>query len=276
MYNKRKYVILITVVCLALLLVTGCESLAKLLQNPDYVYENGAILVDGGDQPIHLINNLEAVDTTFKNVLTFIRQDNTDLIQYVDRGNPEGIIPFVCSDFAEAVHNNAETAGIRAAYVSIDWQDGSIGHALNAFETLDSGIVYFDCTGKSVFSQIEDIDSKIASGSWDKVAYLEVGKKYGVIGLPYAKSPDYPFFEQYDQKWAEFKQLLAEYNAAVLMYNQEIEGKVFRRGSAEYQRLQNWEDELNTQENVLEEMSLEIGDSRFRPLGVVSSIEIHW
>ncbi len=276
MFNKRKYIILITLVCLALLSVTGCDTLQKLLQNPDYIYENGAVLVDGADQPIHLINNPAAVDVTFKDVLAFIRLDTTDLKEYIDRGNPEGITPFVCSDFAEAVHNNSESAGIRTAYVSIDWEDGSIGHALDAFETTDAGLVYFDCTGKGVFSQLEEPDSTIALGIWDKVAYLEVGKKYGVIGLAYAESPDYSFFEQYDQKWTEYKQLLAEYNAAVIQYNQEIEGKVFRWNTPEYQRLQAWEAELNNKENILQEMTLEIGDSRFRPLGVVSNIVMYW
>jgi hypothetical protein len=272
----NKYLIIFVISCLLLCLLAGCDTLQTLLQNPEYIYEDGAVLVDGADQPIHLINNPEAEDVSFKEVLAFIRQDTTDLVEYVERSNPGGIRPFVCSDFAEAVHNNAETAGIRAAYVSIDWEDGSIGHALDAFETTDSGIVYFDCTGKSVFSQIEETNSKIAMGSWDKVAYLEVGKKYGVIGLAYAESPDYLFFEQYDKKWLEYKQLLAEYNAAVIQYNQEIEGKVFRRGTLEYQRLQAWKAELISRENVLEEMTLEIGDSRFRPLGVVSNIVMHW
>jgi hypothetical protein len=276
MRNLNKYLILLVSVCLLLVAVTGCETLQKMLQNPDYIYENGAVLVDGADQPIHLINNPAAEDVTFKEVLAFIRLDTTDLLEYVDRGNSEGVRPFVCSDFAEAVHNNAEVAGIRAGYVSIDWAEGGIGHAIDMFETTDLGPVYFDCTGKSVFSQVEENDSKIAVGSWDKVAYLEVGKIYGAIGLAYAESTYYTFFEQYGQKWAEYKQLLAEYNAEVKLYNQEIEGKVFHRGTPEYQRIQVWEQELITQENALDELTLEIGDSRFKPLGIVSNFEVHW
>jgi hypothetical protein len=276
MTNKNKYLTLIVLVCLVLLSVTGCAALRKMLQNPNYIYENGAVLVDGGDQPVRLINNPASVDVTFKDVVAFIRLDTTDLLEYIDRGNPAGIRPFVCSDFAEAVHNNAELAGIRAGYVSIDWVGGSIGHAVDAFQTTDLGLVYFDCTGKSIFSQIEENNNKITMGSWDKVGYLEIGKTYGVVGLPYAESPDYIFFEQYDKKWAEFKRLLSAYNADVKLYNQEIEGKVFRQGTPEYLRIQVWEKDLVSQENVLDKLTLEIGDSRFKPLGVVSNFEIHW
>jgi hypothetical protein len=276
MMNNKKYLVLLVLVCLVLVAVTGCETMQKIMQNPDYIYENGAVLVDGADQPIRLINNPAAADATYKEVLGFIRTDTTDLLEYVDRDNPDGARPFVCSDFAEAVHNNAETAGIRAGYVSVDWAEGGIGHAIDAFKTSDLGLVYFDCTGNSIFSQIEENDLEMTVGSWDKVAYLEVGKRYGAIGLAYAKSTDYAYFEQYDQKWAEFKKLLAGYNAEVKLYNQEIEGKVFHRGTPDYQRIQVWEQNLNAQDKVLTEMTLEIGNSRFRPLGIVSNFEVHW
>jgi hypothetical protein len=53
----------------------------------------------------------------------------------------------VCADFAETLHNNAEKAGWRAAYVGIDLAGSERGHALNAFQTTDQGLVYIDCTG---------------------------------------------------------------------------------------------------------------------------------
>lgn len=276
MINTNKYLLLLTLGCLILFSITGCETLQSLLQNPDYTYENGAVLVDGADQPIRLKNNPLAVDVTFTDVINFIRQDTTDLLPYVDRGNPDGIKPFVCSDFAEAVHNNAEAAGIRAGYVTIDWVDGSIGHAVDVFETTDQGIVYIDCTGKSTFSQVEENEKQIAVGSWDKVAYIEVGKKYGVIGLAYAESSDYSFFEQYDQKWFEYKQLLSTYNDQVKLFNQAIEGHTFHLGTPDYEHIKAWEEDLNAQQKALDEMNLDIGDSRFKPLGIVSNFEIHW
>jgi len=41
---------------------------------------------------------------------------------------------FVCADFAETLHNNAEKVGIRVAYVTVNGI-----HALNAFDTTDRG-----------------------------------------------------------------------------------------------------------------------------------------
>jgi hypothetical protein len=274
--NAKIFLAIVSLAGLLLVSITGCGTLQKLMQNPDYIYENGAVLVDGGGDPIRLTNNPAAADATYKEVLAFITLDTTDQIQYIERGNTSGARPFVCSDFARSVHNNAEKAGIRAGYVSIDWADGGIGHAINAFETSDLGLVYLDCTGKSIFSQIEENDSKTTLGSWDKVAYLELGKGYGVIGLAFAGSPDYAFFEEYDKQWAEFKQLMVAYNAEVKLYNREIEGKVFHYGTSEYQRIRFWEQELIKRENELDAIAGKIGKSRFKPLGVVSNFEIHW
>ena len=125
MISKKSYLqislLAITLVLLLATLLSGCSSLQSLLQNPKYLYENGAVLVDGADKPIELKNNPKAVDETYAQVLDFIRQDTTDLLPYIDRGNKDGLTPFVCSDFAARVHDNAEAAGIRAGYVSVDW-----------------------------------------------------------------------------------------------------------------------------------------------------------
>ena len=63
----------------------------------------------------------------------------------------------MCCDFAERLHNNAEMAGIRCAYVYVKltgytdpYNYGipySTSHACNAFETTDRGLVYIDDTG---------------------------------------------------------------------------------------------------------------------------------
>jgi hypothetical protein len=273
---KFTHIMLLLLFCWGLFGVAGCDDLQRILRNPDYVYEDNAVLVDGADEPIRLINNPSAVNVSFQDVIDFIRRDTTDLLPYVERDNLENIRPFVCSDFAEAVHNNAEAAGIRAAYISLDWSRGGIGHALDAFETTDKGIVFIDCTGESIFSQVEDADSQEYMGSWDKVAYIELGKKYGVIGIAYAKSPEYSFFEEYENQWSEYKKLLSLYNEQVKLFNQEIRDKVFRKGTAEYERIKAWEIDLDAQKNAMEEMNIEIGNSRFRPLYVVSNYEIHW
>ncbi len=271
-----KYIFLICFVILLVISLVGCAPLYSLFQNPRYIYENGAVLVGGDNQPIELENNSNAEDVTYESLMEFIKADPSDQYQYIARGTSGGAIPFVCSDFAEGVHNNAESAGIRAGYVGIDFEGGGLGHAINVFETTDMGTIYIDCTGQSDYSQIEEEGSSNPVISWDKVGYVEIGKKYGVIGLDYAKSPNYSFFEQYDQQWQEYKAKLAAYNAEVKQYNQEIKGVVYRQGSPELKRIQIWETQLREKEKALNDLSKEIGNSRFKPLGIVKSVTIHW
>lgn len=146
----------------------------------NYIYTNGIIEVGGDGEPIELINNPNATDPTYARLVSFIEQDPTDRYSYIF-GPPKAA--YVCSDFAEDVHNNAEAAGIRAAWVGIDILGDSEGHALNAFRTTDVGLVYIDCTGEGLWSM-----SRSQSGSWDKRAYVKIGKQYGVKVITEAKS----------------------------------------------------------------------------------------
>jgi hypothetical protein len=87
-----------------------------------------------------LYNYASAHDPTWVELEAFLLSDKTDEILYVDG-------KFVCGDFAETLHNNAEASGIRAAFVIIWWENESVGHAINAFNTSDRGMVYIDDTG---------------------------------------------------------------------------------------------------------------------------------
>jgi hypothetical protein len=204
----------------------------------NYIYEDGGILVGGDGEPIELINNPDATDHTFAELIAFVKEDPTDEHYYAGDfavlfGTAE--VSYVCSDFAEAMHNNAEAAGIRAAWVSIDFEGDDKGHALNAFETTDRGLVYIDCTGKGALTlrvphdpydlvKTEQGTSLMASDptSWDKVAYVEIGKEYGLIPLDQAESPSYSFYEEYEQKQQEYEELVSDYNDEVTLYNQAV------------------------------------------------------
>ena len=108
------------------------------------VYVNGAYIVGAKWNPIILTNNPKAKDPTWSQLESFLGEDITDK-QIYDYSS------FVCADFAEMLHNNAEKAGIRAAYVSIElgpasYRPTSGGHALVAFQTTDRGLVFIDST----------------------------------------------------------------------------------------------------------------------------------
>ena len=126
----------------------------------------GAFIVGADGHYIRLTNNPGAHDPTWGELEEFLREDDTDTIAY-DMSN------FVCADFAERLHNNAERAGLRAAYVLItlgpcDYYRTIGGHALNAFDTTDRGLVFIDCTGLA----------EPGPENFDKIATVEEGQEY--------------------------------------------------------------------------------------------------
>jgi hypothetical protein len=181
-----------------------------LVKTPEGV-EGGNGCYDDTGKFVVLINNKDAADPTFSQLVTFLQQDNTDQFPYQLQLNPNNVYydkaenlvdikriqsiidntsqpfpPLICADFAERLHNDAEIAGIRAGYVTVDFAGQPIGHALAVFNTTDRGIVYIDDTG--VDKQLSDFAlgqnaTTDAAVSNDKIAYLAIGKAYGLITL---------------------------------------------------------------------------------------------
>lgn len=105
-----------------------------------YNPHTGNIYEVGGDgQRLVLTDYASAKDPTYQQMLDFVKSDNTDELPYTNT--------FVCSDFAEVLHNNAEKAGIKCAWIGCEFTNGGEGHAFNEFNTTDKGVVYIDCTG---------------------------------------------------------------------------------------------------------------------------------
>lgn len=260
-----------------------------ITENPRYIYENGAVLVGGDDKPIELINNPNATNPTYAELVAFIKEDSTDKHHYADSVDVyigAAKVPYVCSDFAEDVHNNAEAAGIRTAWVSINFEGNDERHALNAFETTDRGLVYIDCTGQRFISELQNLRVvKATEGfsfisdsptNWDSIAYIEIGKEYGLIPIAKVKLLLYSFYEEYKQNWQEYQKLVGEYNAEVRQYNQEISGKIYIEGSPELAKIEAWEARLEEKSEVIDELGEELGDYWVEPLGIVKDMYIHW
>jgi len=89
---------------------------------------------------VSLTDNPYATNPTWSRLMSFLYSDPTDDEYY-------NLLTFNCTNFAERLHNNAEAAGIKAAFVTLYFKDQDTGHALNAFTTRDKGLVYVDCTG---------------------------------------------------------------------------------------------------------------------------------
>lgn len=253
-------------------------------KNPLYIYENGKVLIGGDGEPIILIDNPDAINPTYAELVAFIQQDTTDTNDYLDSlEHPR--IGYVCADFAEDVHNNAEAAGIRTASVSLDFEGDEMGHALNAFDTIDRGRVYIDCTGQSSSDKLNFHPEYTEEGvifvddgpqSWDAVAYVEVGREYGLIPLASARVLYYNFYEEYKQKWQAYRQILADFNDSVARFNQEVKGRTYDAGSPELARIEAWQADLEEMGELLEDLSEELGDVWFEPKGIVKDAQIHW
>jgi hypothetical protein len=113
-------------------------------------------------QGINLVNNSAATDPSYKQLISFIKADKTDRKDYITD-------VYMCGDFAEDVHNNAERAGIKAGLVGIQFEEGP-GHACNVFKTTDKGLVFIDCTGNMI--------GEDGPSSCDTKVKIQVGTQY--------------------------------------------------------------------------------------------------
>ena len=97
-----------------------------------------------------LVNNSKATDVTFAQLQDFLLKDKTDQNYYVE--GDYTAYTYMCGDFAKDLHNNAEKAGIRSAWVGIKLAPSltnplGLGHAVAAFKTTDRGLIFIDDTG---------------------------------------------------------------------------------------------------------------------------------
>jgi len=225
---------------------------------------------------ISLTNNPSATDPTWRQLLEFIASDDTDQQDYVED-------VYVCGDFAEALHNNAEQEGIKAAWVAIHFADGTVGHALNAFNTVDQGIVFVDCTGGG----FEVFTPPVAdSQRYDRIAYVMIGKEYGTICIDIAMSGQYDYYERYEQQWEEYASRLEEYiadleeyNRRVKEHNRKVSAGTYRYDAlmATYHDLKRLGEDLDREREYLDRLLQELGSyPRSGTLGIVSRVEVYW
>ena len=258
---------------LPIILILLFSTVISACRPEGYIYNrDGAVECGADGDPIILINNPAAIDPTFEELIDFIQTDTTDLKPYIDD-------VYVCADYAEDIHNNAEAAGIRAGWVGIMFDGVEIGHAVNIFQTTDRGTVYVDCTGSS--DPLDETET-----SRDMIAYIQEGKKYGVIhvdkmlnsGFEYF-SLQYSYYEQEAADWQEYKELLTAFNEEVASYNKEIAGKTYIIGSPEEKKISSWERELTRQSKMLENMERDTGGNWYESeysSYTVSDVQISW
>jgi hypothetical protein len=242
-------------------------------QTSKQIFEDDAIIVKGNNKPVTLFDNPGAKNPTYDQLLSFLKADQTDKITYL--GRESGNNSFLCADFAELLHNNAEEAGLRCAWVGIRFKRTIEGHALNLFNTRDKGDVYVDCTGNNE-NYIHFRDNETNVHTYDKIAYVKKNSVLGLISIDFAKVPAYYYYPQYSRKLNKQQKLVEKFNKITERYNRDTEGKTFYIGTKEHERIVKREDEIESMLNQIEQSYLEIGNFYIQPMGKVKDIQIHW
>jgi hypothetical protein len=235
---------------------------------------------DNDGTPFNLTNNPDASQPTWAELEQFLKDDPTQLEPYV-LGKHD------CSAFAEELHNRAEARGISAAIVVVRFDDGNL-HALDAFFTQDRGLVFVDDTGSG-----ERDDP-------DKIAYIKIGREYGLVDMDLASNPDYTFYESYCDRLSSYKALVTDFNNLVAEYNNEESQAPQARQPAVNLAKDRAPQKFNTSREVfnlkrdpvpesylagrqiqedqekLEVLEEQIGGIVWFPMGVVSEVEVYW
>lgn len=257
------------------------------------IYSSVQPRIERGDSSMmQLKNNANATNPSWQQLISFLISDTTD-------DNSYNINSFDCVDFAETLHNNAEVAGIKAAFVAVNFENDPEGHAVNAFVTTDRGLVYVDDTVS------------------DTIAYLAKDKELGFISLGQNTKFDYAYYEKMAANSRLYDLKLAAYNKDVQTYNAAYEAEQIRRARltpqqrlyddiAAQQRLFEYrlqelrrhigpgitatspltvgtlewfdfmETSIDAQKKVLDSLQVELKDFNWLPMGIVKSIEIYW
>jgi len=241
-------------------LTTANEQLQEKLKGTlPYSKANG--------EPIQLLNNFGGVhNPTWAELKAFLSTDSTESYTY-QMGS------FVCGDFAEMLHNNAERVGIRAAVVIVHFTEGEL-HALNAFYTTDRGLVYIDDTGTDILTYNMRTGQTSSEGE-DKVAYVVEGQELGLVDLDVVTSLDYSFYTSYEANLSNYNTRVELYNSAVDSYTLALGGRIYLE-EPEYSYFENWYNRLEQERMQLESEGATLGNYWWKPLGIVTKVETFW
>jgi hypothetical protein len=160
------------------------------------ICSDGSAVADSAGRPVKLRNNSEARDPSWAALREFLKSNTVNEIPY-QPGR------FVCTEYALKLHDDAEAAGLRCAFVYVTFEEGD-AHTLNAFQTTDHGLVYIDCTGT------EGTTARVSD--YDTVAYLLAGHEYGRLPLDSAVEglTDYYHYAAVKAQWDKAHHLRAE------------------------------------------------------------------
>ncbi len=204
---------------------------------------------------------------SWKELKIFLERDDTNNLTY-KKGE------FDCSGFALELCKRALLHGFNCAFVEVNFANDS-GHALNAFRLNTGELVYVDVTG-----------NENGTGE-DKIAYVEVGKPYGLIPAKNVRneiinctgiSPSelwkveltlVNFSDLFSYEYYEFYQKCSElYSTSTRLYNEEVARFNEGKSSLSYEQMERWYENLKELEAMLGKL--------YERGKIVESVEIYW
>jgi hypothetical protein len=238
---------------------------------------------DAGNEP-QLVENREAHDPTWDELVAFLQRDPTNEKHYYS-----GV--FACGSFAEELHNHAEAEGIRCAFVGVSFAGASVDHALNAFNTTDYGLVYIDDTGTDPMKPTCTGEScSVNPVGEDKRCFVEIGSDLVCLGVG-GVSPacDRGCYDTASQELDEYNAAIERYNEAyeaygedVQRFNAEIANRVYIIGTSDWREITARKADLDRRSRELDSTLEGLNSTRkalktvYHPMGVVESINIYW
>lgn len=221
---------------LACIFVLELGKLAYVFLYSEQISQENLPILNMAGQNIVINNHRDTVDPNFETLIEFLSEDATE--------NKDYVYPvYTCGDFASHLHEEAEKRGIKCGVVGVKFNttnkekegmsevlenktlypppyssyDTCRGHAFNAFNTTDMGMVYVDSTGITVE------EKEMGNRPYDMIVYAIKGEELGEIRVDQAESLDYSHYKVKEGKYLRYLNTVGKYNSAAELLNREIE-----------------------------------------------------
>jgi hypothetical protein len=252
------------------------ESAIKILENENKELKSQVASLDSEREEVKAFlaatsetKESELRNPTWSELKIFLGMDDTNTMIYNDS--------FDCSGFAIELFKRARNVGLNCGFAEVAYSENISGHMMNAFRTSDMGIIFVDVTG--------DVNGDGA----DKIAYVEIGKPYGIVELSavtemivdcdvtcsqfarevtyvnHSNIMSYDYFVKLKNCISFYEDCVSQYNIAVHDYN---------RGHDKYafSELQKWNGNLGILQDELTRGNFYVVSEG----QVVKGIQIYW